>query len=86
MGRLCMDLSTASGTPTAARDHPAPLTADDSVGAAPPDAAGRRSAGVAPVSTVAASVHALRASSAQVRDLQVHCLQCHSSLWCTKLF
>ena len=58
-----MDLSAASGMP--APDHPAGLVADDSVGAAP-SAAGRRSAGPATTTTVAATVHALRTSSAQV--------------------
>lgn len=67
MGRLCMDLSAASGTSAApAPDQPAALTADDSVGAAPADAAGSRSVGVAPAATVAATVQALRSSSAQV--------------------
>lgn len=68
MGRLCADLSAASGTPAAAAapDHPAALTADDSVGAAPTDAAGSRFVGVTSAATVAATVHALRSSSAQV--------------------
>ena len=67
-----MDLSTVSGTPAAAAaapppEHPAGLIADDAVKAAPSDAAVSRSAHVAPASTVASSVHALRASAAQVR-------------------
>ena len=79
MSRLCADLSTSTGSPTTERQ--AELIADDSVGAAAPDAAGSRSAGAAPTATVAATVQALRMRSAQVCGLaaglppQLACLQ-----------